>query len=113
MESREIGRRYEVYAASYLEKKGYRILERNFRCRQGEIDLIAQDGRYLVFVEVKYRRNKKYGEPAEAVDGKKQQKIRRTARYYLYHKGYSEQTPCRFDVVGISSEKISIIQNAF
>lgn len=113
MESWEIGRRYEGYAASYLADRGYRILEQNFHCRQGEIDLIAQDGRYLVFIEVKYRRNKKYGEPTEAVDWKKQQRIRRTAKYYLHRRGYSEETPCRFDVVGIASEKISVIQNAF
>ena len=55
MNRRETGSRYEKQAAVYLEQKGYEILEMNFRCRRGEIDLVARDGEYLVFVEVKYR----------------------------------------------------------
>ena len=67
MNKREVGAAYEEAAAVFLEKNGVRILERNFRCRQGEIDLIGRDGEYLVFFEVKYRKNADAGLPAEAV----------------------------------------------
>ena len=66
MNKREVGAAYEEAAAVFLEKNGVRILERNFRCRQGEIDLIGRDGEYLVFFEVKYRKNADAGFPAEA-----------------------------------------------
>ena len=113
---RPVGSTREAEAASYLEKNGYQILEHNYRCRQGEIDLIARDGRYLVFIEVKYRRTLRSGYPEEAVDKRKQQKIWRTARYYLYRHGYGEDTPCRFDVVSITGEgpqAIRVIRDAF
>lgn len=113
MNKRELGMRYERYAEHYLVRQGYRILERNFRCMQGEIDLIAREGKYLVFIEIKYRKNLRSGMPAEAVDAKKQQRIRQAARYYLYRKHYGEETPCRFDVVGIAGEQISLIRDAF
>ncbi|MCI9180233.1 MAG: YraN family protein [Lachnospiraceae bacterium] len=113
MDKRELGRRYELFAADYLKKQGYRIVELNFCCRQGEVDIIARDKDVLVFIEVKYRKNLHSGAPAEAVDAKKQQKIRSAARYYLYRKRYGEDVPCRFDVVGIVGEKISLIRDAF
>ena len=65
---RQIGTEEEALAAEFLEGRGYRIVERNFRCRLGEIDLIARDGSVLVFIEVKYRKTGAYGDPAEAVD---------------------------------------------
>ncbi len=110
---RVTGSRYEEMAAAFLHQKGYRILERNFRSRQGEIDLIAQDGPCLVFVEVKYRRNLQSGYPEEAVDERKQRTIRRVAEYYLYSHGYGEDTPCRFDVVAILGDQIRLISHAF
>lgn len=64
---REVGRQFEDAAAAYLESKGYVILERNYGDRKGEIDIIAKDGKELVFIEVKYRRNLEKGDPAEAV----------------------------------------------
>ncbi len=97
----------------FLEQAGYQILERNFSCRQGEIDLIAREGTYLVFIEVKYRRNLGSGSPLEAVNPAKQEKIRRTALYYLYCRGYDEDTPCRFDVVAVTGERFELIRNAF
>lgn len=113
MNKRQTGAQYERVAAAYLEKQGYRILERNFRCRQGEIDLIALDGAYLVFIEVKFRKDSSMGVGSEAVDGKKQKRISESAEYYLYcHPGYS-QMPCRFDVVTICGEEISLLQDAF
>ncbi len=110
---RETGSYYEEKAAAFLQKKGYEILEKNYRNRSGEIDLIARDGGYLVFVEVKYRSDLRNGWPEEAVDARKQMKIRQTARYYLYSHGYTEETPCRFDVAAILGEEIRLIKNAF
>lgn len=110
---RKIGTAYEKKAVLFLQEKGYEILESNFRCRQGEIDIIAKDGRYLAFIEVKYRHDDRGGLPEEAVGRDKQKKIIQTAKYYLYRKGLSEETPCRFDVVGILGEKIRLTRNAF
>ena len=113
MNRREVGSRYEDTAAAYLINHGYEILCRNFRGRQGEIDLIGRDGRYLVFIEVKYRKNAESGDPAEAVTGLKQERIRYTAQYYLYSHGFGEDTPCRFDVVSILGDEIRLIRDAF
>ncbi len=110
---RAIGSHYEAKAAEFLKKQGYEILDCNYQDRYGEIDLVAKDGDYLVFVEVKYRSNLKNGYPEEAVTDKKQQKIRHGARYYLYRHDYSEDTPCRFDVVSILGEEIRLVCNAF
>ena len=96
-----------------MTEQGYQIIEYNFRCRLGEIDIVARDGAYLVFVEVKYRRNGGSGNPLEAVNGKKQKIISRTASYYCLTHGYGEMTPCRFDVVAVLGERIQLIQNAY
>ncbi len=113
MNRRKIGAAYEKEAAAYLEKQGYRILERNYRCRFGEIDLVAEEGDYLVFVEVKYRSGQIKGDPLEAVHERKQRTIRRTAMWYLTEHSISGSSPCRFDVVGITGKKIRLIKNAF
>ena len=84
MNKRQIGSVYELKASDYLTKKGYQIIERNYRCRIGEIDIIAIERDCLCFIEVKYRKNEKTGDPLEAVDKRKQQKIIRTAQYYLH-----------------------------
>ena len=110
---RATGGRYEEMAAAFLEEKGYQILERNYRERSGEIDLIARDGRYLVFVEVKYRRDTGSGYPEEAVNARKQARIRHAAAYYLYSRRYPSDTPCRFDVVSIPGTEIRLIADAF
>ncbi len=110
---RATGGRYEEMAAAFLQEKGYRILERNYRDRYGEIDLIARDGRYLVFVEVKYRHSSASGYPEEAVDSRKQARIRHAASYYLYSRHYPEDTPCRFDVVAILGSEVRLIADAF
>ncbi len=110
---REIGREYEDAAAAYLEKNGYVILERNYRDRRGEIDIIAKDGKELVFVEVKYRRDLEKGDPAEAVHFLKQKKVRDSARGYLYQHRLGEDIPCRFDVVAILGQEIRLIKDAF
>ena len=109
---RAVGSRYEEETAAFLQKNGYRILEKNFRDRRGEIDLIAKDGRTLVFVEVKYRKSLKRGHPLEAVTKTKQQRIFKSAVYYLYKEG-KENAACRFDVIGILDGSVTHIENAF
>ncbi|MDE7211440.1 MAG: YraN family protein [Lachnospiraceae bacterium] len=110
---RKVGSEKEAVAADYLSGIGYQILERNFYSRTGEIDLVAREGGYLVFVEVKYRKNNASGYPEEAVTPAKQRAIVRTARYYMLRNKYPEMTPCRFDVVAITGMEIRLIQNAF
>ena len=109
----ELGSRYEEEAAAFLADKGFQILEKNFRCRLGEIDLIAREGRYLVFVEVKYRSSRGCGDPTEAVELKKQRRIVQTARYYLLTHGLGEDMPCRFDVASILDGEFRLIRDAF
>lgn len=109
---RKTGTKYERIAGEYLKAKGYRILEYNFRCRRGEIDIIAKDGECLVFCEVKYRSDAKSGFPAEAVDERKQRRLSACALYYLAIKG-EENAECRFDVVCILRNQIQLYQNAF
>ena len=106
MNKRQIGSVYELKASDYLTKKGYQIIERNYRCRIGEIDIIAIERDCLCFIEVKYRKNEKTGDPLEAVDKRKQQKIIRTAQYYLLTHSKYQSVKCRFDAVGILGEEI-------
>lgn len=95
MNKRKTGQEQEVKAACFLKTQGYQILERNYRCKKGEIDLIAREGQYLVFVEVKYRSTNESGLPEEAVDLRKQRQISRVAAWYLTEKGLDIYTPCR------------------
>ena len=113
MNRRKEGAYYENLVAEYLKTQGYEILEKNYRCRIGEIDLIAKEGETLVFVEVKYRRSSEAGDPAEAVDARKQARILRTARYYMTRYHISEDTPCRFDVVAVLGSNVRLIRDAF
>lgn len=105
------GREGENLAVDYLLKKGYKILEKNFRCSFGEIDIIAKDGNFIVIVEVKRRISDKYGEPEFAVNHKKQKKLKKLALYYLCKLG--REAPLRFDVIAIRGSKIEHIENAF
>ena len=82
MNKRAVGTAYEKLAGEYLRQQGYEILEYNFRCRMGEVDIVAKDGEYLVFVEVKYRSSGRSGSPLEAVDRRKQRIISKVASYY-------------------------------
>ena len=112
--TRRTGTKYEDAAAAYLEGKNYRILQRNFRCRTGEVDLIARDGAFLVFVEVKYRRTAAHGSPLEAVGAKKQRRIDGAAMFYLSTCGISPDTPIRFDVLGLTGDGVVVhVENAF
>ena len=107
---RQVGTEKENLAAEYLKKKGYFIIEKNYRVRQGEIDLIAEESGYLVFIEVKYRRTSRLGTGEEAVNTKKQRRILGAARWYLMEHG---MCPCRFDVAAINGTEITLVQNAF
>lgn len=111
--NRTTGSIYEKKAADYLKKCGYQILQMNYRCRFGEVDIVARDGAYLVFAEVKYRASGHTGLPQEAVHVRKQRVIGKVAAFYCMSHGCYEQVPCRFDVVAILGEEISLIKDAF
>ena len=95
-----IGKYGEDVAIRFLEQKGYKIIERNFSCRQGELDIIARNNEYIVFIEVKTRSNFLYGTPIEAVGKNKQKHIFRVAKYYL-HIHRLENHFVRFDVIEV------------
>ena len=97
---KQFGNTGEEIAVEYLEKQGYNILERNFYCKQGEIDIIAKDKNELVFVEVKSRSSIRYGIPSEAVNKQKIKHLYKTARYFLY-KNKMFNNFIRFDVIEI------------
>jgi putative endonuclease len=99
-ERRRVGTHYEDLAAGYLEEKGYRILDRNFHARRGELDLIALDGETVVFVEVRMRRQNDMVSPLESVTPEKQRRIVLAARTYLAKKQIVDRD-CRFDVIAI------------
>ena len=101
MNKRRIGAKYEEMAAQYLHSCGLKIIEQNFRCKTGEVDLIALDGKYTVFIEVKYRTGTRSGAPEEAVDFRKQRTICRVCDFYRHTRHLSEDTPIRFDVLAI------------
>ena len=98
---KQMGNTGEDMALEYLIQQGYRLVQRNFTCKAGEIDLIVQKDDMLVFAEVRSRTGTQYGEPSETVNRKKQDKLRKTAKYYLYCNPQLERYYCRFDVVSI------------
>jgi putative endonuclease len=110
------GKRGEELAAAHLAEAGYRIIERNYRCLFGEIDIVAEEGETLVFVEVKSRRSEAYGDPQLAVGHEKQKKISRIAMHYLEEKRLCHR-PARFDVVAVkllpAGHGIELIRDAF
>ncbi|MCR4597900.1 MAG: YraN family protein [Acetatifactor sp.] len=110
---RALGTEMEDLAASYLERHGAKVLERNFRSKQGEIDLIARHGEYLVFCEVKYRKSLEMGTPQAAVTLAKQKTICRVADYYRLIHGMGDGTSVRYDVIAIHGSEVTWIQNAF
>jgi putative endonuclease len=111
-----IGKAGEEAALEYLRQQGYRILERNYRCRFGEIDLIARDGGTLAFIEVKTRRSKRFGPAVASVTVEKQRHLIKAAQIYLTQTGQSHVL-CRFDVVAIDIDplkpRIELIKDAF
>lgn len=113
MNKRQLGSEYESIASKYLEELGYTILERNYHCKYGEIDIIAVHGNYICFIEVKYRKNTKFGYPVESITPHKRVTISNVAKIYLSSKGYKPETMIRFDTVLILDSKLSLIKNAF
>lgn len=113
--TKKLGRYGEVLAALFLNCKGYRILDRNYRNSFGELDLVAQKGRVLVFIEVKTRSSKRFGQAAEAVHAQKQERIRRLASAYCRHHGFAlYQTELRFDVIEVYPPfQVRHIKNCF
>ena len=108
-----LGRAGERKAVEYLKKKGYEILDANFKTYVGEIDVIAKDGDCVVFVEVKTRTDDSFGAPSEAVDFKKREKYYKVATEYLVKKYHSADVESRFDVIEIENGEINHIINAF
>jgi putative endonuclease len=113
----QIGTAAESLACDYLQQCGLTLLARNYRAPPGELDLIMQDHDHMVFVEVRFRRNHRYGSGADSVNATKQGKLIKTALYYLQRHPKMAKHPVRFDVVSISAidgqPKIDWIKNAF
>ena len=111
-----LGQEGERVAERYLKKKGYKLVERNYRCPAGEVDLIVLDRRVIVFVEVKTRTGNQFGSPLEAVQPRKQRKMMQAAQFFLSQKKL-HQRDARFDVVGISwparEPVVEHVENAF
>lgn len=107
---RQTGTKYEQIAAQYLESQGYIVLQLNYRCHAGEIDIIAMEQGWIVFCEVKYRTCSHTA--LEAVDERKQMRISRSAFWYLTEKHLNNKR-CRFDVIGIEGKRIIHLKNAF
>lgn len=112
-----MGRKGEDLAVAHLLDSGYKLLDRNYRCRFGEIDIIARDGEFLVFVEVKARRSGAFGTPFEAVDLRKQQRICKVALHYI-NKHHLHEQPVRFDVAAVfmpakGAPTVEVLNNCF
>jgi putative endonuclease len=109
---RALGARGEALAARWYEERGYTVLDRNWRCREGEIDLVLARGRTLVFCEVKARTSNAYGTPAEAVTRTKQLRIRRLAVRWLGERDVRSRS-LRFDVACVVGRSVEVIESAF
>ena len=112
MNKRLVGQRGEDAAINYLKSHNYIILDRNFYCHFGEIDVVAWDGEFVVFIEVKSRSDTAFGLPRQAVDWRKQKTIIKCAEYWLY-KNKRVGVPVRFDVVEILAGNVNHIIDAF
>ncbi|KGJ91227.1 YraN family protein [Colwellia psychrerythraea] len=114
----DIGKITEQLAEQYLTKQGLNLIDKNYHCRQGEVDLIMLDGDTYVFIEVKYRKNKAFGGAIAAIPASKQQKVKHCVTFYLHQVGLNEyNTPCRIDVVAlegdIANPQVTWLKNAF
>ncbi len=106
-----IGEWAEQQAEQYLQQKGLKTKQKNYRCKVGEIDIVMTDRDSLVFVEVRSRKHKDYGSAFESVNRHKQQKLVRAAKHYLQANKLTDKIPCRFDVVSVSSLALDTKQN--
>src|SRR4051812_36671480 len=110
--SRALGAQAESRVAEFLRQKGYRVVDRNWTCRGGEIDLVCEHGDTLVFVEVRARTDDAHGTPLESVVDGKRRRLVRAAEIYLHQKKLWDRA-CRFDVVAISGDAIEHVEDAF
>lgn len=110
---REIGSKKEALAMEYLKDQGVKIVCRNYRVRQGEIDLIGFEDKTLLFIEVKYRKNNKAGGALSAVTARKQKQIQKVSLYYLNQYKIASDRQIRYDVVAIDNTEITWVKNAF
>ena len=113
MNKRAVGSKTEDEAARFLTQCGLKVTDLNYRCRFGEIDIVARDGRYIVFVEVKYRRSRSAGHPEEAVSRSKARTISKVSDHYRVVHKMPEDTPVRYDVVAIEGGDFRWYKNAF
>ena len=114
--NKELGKRGEQLAVDYLRRRGYRVVETNYRTRRGEIDIICEHRGCIVFVEVKTRRSMAFGRPEEAVNDRKRRKMLLTASRYLSERPRPDGVDCRFDVITVMEDgKLTLehIQDAF
>ncbi|WP_028103472.1 YraN family protein [Pseudoduganella violaceinigra] len=109
-ELQEIGREGEDRALAFLEQQGLKLVERNFLCKVGELDLVMQDGAHLVFIEVRERSTPFFGGAAASISPAKQRRILRAAKFYLLR--FANMPPCRIDVVAIDGDRINWLRNA-
>lgn len=112
---RQLGALGEQQALLYLQQQGLALLARNWQCRQGELDLVMREDETVVFVEVRYRRRPTWGSALESIDGRKQQRLVRTAQAFLQSQSQWAQHPCRFDVLTFDGPSLQAhwIRNAF
>lgn len=108
-----VGHPSEEKACHFLQKQGLTLLTKNYRCVFGEIDLVMQDNSILVFIEVRFRAYTAYGDTFESIDGRKQEKLLKSATHYLQKKHLIDKIDCRFDVVGLTNHSIDWIKDAF
>ena len=109
--NKKLGTAGENQAVKYLKRSGYKILKRNYKNPFGEVDIIAEKGEVLAFIEVKTRLSENYGVPSEAVDRRRMEKYKKAAEYYFY--GKSIDVTVRFDIIEILCGQINHIENAF
>ncbi|MGZ3425510.1 MAG: YraN family protein [Polyangia bacterium] len=110
--SRARGALAEARAAELLQRKGYRVVDRNWTCRGGELDLVCLDGSTLVFVEVRARADARHGTPLETVVDLKRRRLIRAAEIYLHVKK-RQDCACRFDVVAVTGDHVEHLEDAF
>jgi putative endonuclease len=110
---RAVGTAGEQAVASWYEARGYEVLARNWRCREGELDLVVRNGRMYVFCEVKTRATDAFGAPAEAVHREKQMRLRRLAARWLEDDAPARPREIRFDVAAVLAGEIEVLEGAF
>lgn len=113
MNTRKIGGINEEKSVIYLKENNFQIIKQNYRCKVGEIDIIAIKENILRFIEVKYRQNDLYGTPLEAINTHKQKKIMKAASWFLMENVHFQNMQCSFDVMSVTDNKIEYIFNSF